>query len=193
MTMSWFRKASGKALERLKHIYGYLRRFKSAATRVHVDEPDFIAFPIQEFDWAETVYVKVQEEIPKDIQEPHGKPVVSVHYVDANLYHDNITGRLVTGILHFCNQTLIELFSNCQACAQTAIFRSELVAAGIAAEYSELPCRPSQGTELPVWRQPSCGNQQCHTAIDIKYAAQCTIFSPCWRSHRCRYGNLLLD
>jgi hypothetical protein len=108
MTMSWFQTAPMKGhLERLKHIYGYLRRFKSAEIRVRVDDPDFSTLPIQEFDWAETVYGKVQEEIPRDIPEPHGKPVVSVHYVDANLYHDIITGSSVTGILQFCKQTLI--------------------------------------------------------------------------------------
>jgi hypothetical protein len=108
--------------------------FKSAVIRVRADEPDFSTPPMQEFDWAETVCGKVQEEIPKDIPEPQGKPVVYVHYVDANLYHNIITGSLVTGILHFCNQTLIELFSKHQACVQTATFGSEFVAASIAVD-----------------------------------------------------------
>ena len=133
--MSRFRTAPRKGhLERLKRIYGYLRRFKSAAIRVRVDEPDFSALAVQEFDWAETVYGKVQEEVPKDIPPPHGKPVVTVTYVDANLYHDIVTGRSVTGILHFCNQTLIEWFSKRQACVQTATFGSEFVAARIAVD-----------------------------------------------------------
>jgi hypothetical protein len=54
--------------------------------------------------------------------------------VDANLYPDIITGRLVTGILHLCNQTLIESFSKRQACVQTATFGSEFVAARIAVD-----------------------------------------------------------
>jgi hypothetical protein len=128
MTMSRFRKAKGH------HIYGYLRQFKSAATRVCVDKPDFSTRPIQEFDWVQNIYGKVQEEIPKDIPEPHGKTVVYIHYVDANLYHDIITGRSVTGILHDCNQPLIELFSKRQACVQTATFGSESVAARIAGD-----------------------------------------------------------
>jgi hypothetical protein len=90
--------------------------------------------PVQKFDWAKMVYDKVQVEFPEDIPEPHCKPVVSVHYVDANLYHDIITGRLVTGILHLCNQTFIELFSKSQACVQTATFGSEFVAARIAVD-----------------------------------------------------------
>jgi hypothetical protein len=135
MTMSRFRTAPKKGhLERLKRIYGYLRRFKSAAIRVRVNEPDLSTLPVQEFDWAETVYGKVQEEVPKDIPAPYGKPVVTVTYVDANLYHDIITGRSVTGILHFCNQTLVEWFSKRQACVQTATFGSEFVAARIAVD-----------------------------------------------------------
>jgi hypothetical protein len=95
--------------------------------------------------------------------------------VDANLYHDVITGRLVTGILHLCNQTLIELFSKRQACVQTATFGSEFVAARIVVDqivdlrntlrYLGVPV---PGTELPLWRQPSCGKQQCHSAFNIK-------------------------
>jgi Reverse transcriptase (RNA-dependent DNA polymerase) len=135
MTMSRFRTAPRKGhLERLKRIYGYLRRFKSAAIRVRVNEPDFSTLPVQKFDWAETVYGNVQEEVPKDIPPPHGKPVVTLTYVDANLYHDIVTGRSVTGILHFCNQTLIEWFSKRQACVQTATFGSEFVAARIAVD-----------------------------------------------------------
>jgi hypothetical protein len=121
--MSRLQIAPGKGhLELLKHTYGYMRRFKSAGIRVRVNKPDFSTLPVQEFDWTEMVYGKVQNTIPKDIPEPHGKPVVSVHYVDANLYHDTIAGRLVTCILHLCNQTLIESFSERKACVQIATF-----------------------------------------------------------------------
>jgi hypothetical protein len=54
--------------------------------------------------------------------------------VDANLYHDIITGSSVTGILHLCNQTLIESFSKCQTCVQTVTFGTEFVAARIAVD-----------------------------------------------------------
>jgi hypothetical protein len=45
-----------------------------------------------------------------------------------------LTGRSVTGILHFCNQTLIDWYSKRQACVQTATFGSEFVAARIATD-----------------------------------------------------------
>jgi hypothetical protein len=41
----------------------------------------------------------------------------------------------VTGILHLCNQTLIESFSIRQACVQTATFGSEFVSARIAVDH----------------------------------------------------------
>jgi hypothetical protein len=52
MTMSRFRAAPHKDhLERLKRIYGYLKKVSSAAIRAKVDEADFSEFPSQEFDW----------------------------------------------------------------------------------------------------------------------------------------------
>ena len=92
-------------------MYGYLQRFKRPAIRVHTEKPVFSKLPIQNFDWAETVYGNVQEEVPNDIPTPLGKPVIVGTYVDSILYHDMLTGRSVTGILHFCNQTLVEWFS----------------------------------------------------------------------------------
>jgi hypothetical protein len=47
------------------------------------------------------VYGKVSEEIPKNIPETLGKSVVSTHYGDANFQFSMVTGRAVTGILHF--------------------------------------------------------------------------------------------
>jgi hypothetical protein len=56
MTMSWFRAAPRQGpLDRLKRMYGYLRRYASAAIHVCVEEPDFSELPDQEFDWCETV------------------------------------------------------------------------------------------------------------------------------------------
>ena len=55
-------------------------------------------------------------------------------YVDANLYHDMLSGRLVTGILHFLNQTPVEWFSKKQATVETATYGSEFVAAKTAVQ-----------------------------------------------------------
>ena len=135
MTMSRFRAAPRKGhLDRLKRIYGYLKKFSSAAIRVRIDEPDFSGLPNQDFDWCHTVYGKVEELIPNDIPKPLGNYVTTVSYVDANLYHDILTGRSVTGILHFCNQTLIDWYSKRQATVETATFGSEFTAARISVD-----------------------------------------------------------
>jgi len=50
-------------------------------------------------------------------------------FFDANLYHDLISGKAATGILHLFNQTLIDWFSKLQSTVETATFGSEYVAA----------------------------------------------------------------
>jgi hypothetical protein len=55
--------------------------------------------------------------------------VTLTHYVDANLFHDLITGRSVTGILHLVNKTPIDWYSKKQATVETATYGSEYVAA----------------------------------------------------------------
>jgi hypothetical protein len=71
----------------------------------------------------------VKEIIPMDILEPKGKYVTLSHYFDANLYHDMVTGRSVTAILHFLNQTPMDWYSKKQATVETATFGSEFIAA----------------------------------------------------------------
>ena len=60
---------------------------------------------------------------------PLGKPVTLTHYVDANLFHDALTGRSVTGILHMLNATPIDWYSKKQSTVETATYGSEFVAA----------------------------------------------------------------
>ena len=66
--------------------------------------------------------------------EPLEKPVILTHYKDANLYHDLITGRAVTGILHLVKKTPIDWYSKKQATVETATYGSEFVAARIATD-----------------------------------------------------------
>jgi hypothetical protein len=56
------------------------------------------------------------------------------HYVDADLMHDVVTGRSVTGILHMVNKTPIDWFSKKQVTVETATYGSEFVAARICVE-----------------------------------------------------------
>ena len=54
---------------------------------------------------------------------------VVTSYVDANLFHDKVTGRSVTGILHLINQTPIEWYTKKQSTVETATYGSEFAAA----------------------------------------------------------------
>jgi len=129
MTLSSFRAAPRKGhLERAKRIYGYLSKMRNAAIRVRTDEPDYSDIPVQEIDWSRTVHGKIEEIIPDNAPEPLGKHVTLTHYVDANLMHDLITGRSVTGILHFLNKTPVEWYSKKQSTVEVATYSSEMLA-----------------------------------------------------------------
>jgi hypothetical protein len=60
--------------------------------------------------------------------------MTTVHYTDANLQHDLLTGRAVTGIVHLLNQTPGDWYSKRQATVETATFGSEFTAARIAVD-----------------------------------------------------------
>jgi hypothetical protein len=136
MTMSRFRQCPHIGhLDRLKRIYGYLRKYKHGVIRVRVGLPALEEVPDIEYNWMNTVYGKVQALMPHDMPEPLGNKVVTITYEDANLYHDMITGRAVTGtILHMLNGTPVDWFSKRQETVETATYGSEFVAARIATE-----------------------------------------------------------
>ena len=129
MTLSGFCVAPRQGhLDRVKRVYGYLSKMRNAVIRVRTQEPDYSNLPEQEFDWAYSVYGNVREEIPSDTPEPLGKYVTLTHYFDANLFHDWLTGRSVTGILHLVNKTPVDWYSKKQATVETTTYGSEFVA-----------------------------------------------------------------
>jgi hypothetical protein len=65
--------------------------------------------------------------IPKDLPRPLGKAVQMTTCIDANLFHDMISGCSVTGILHLSSKTLIDWFSKLQSTVETATFGCEYV------------------------------------------------------------------
>jgi len=135
MTMSGYRVAPRKGhMDRVKRIYGYLLRFREATIRILTDEPDFSGVPESTYDWMYSVYGEVKVLEPKDAPEPLGKRVTTITYVDANLYHDMVTGRSVTGILHMLNRTPIDWYSRKQGTVETATYGSEFVAARTATD-----------------------------------------------------------
>ena len=98
MTLSRFRSMPRKGhLTRAKRVVAYLRKMSDACIRIRTHEPDYSSIPVVEYDWATSVYGEVEELTPHDAPVPKGHCVTLTHYVDANLYHDCLTGRLVTG------------------------------------------------------------------------------------------------
>ena len=102
---------------------------KHATLRVRTEGPYFSGLSSEPYQWDYSVYENVKEEIPKDAPEPLGKFVASVHYVDANLLHDILSGRSVTDILNPRNKTPTDWYSKKQAKVETAAHGSEFVAA----------------------------------------------------------------
>jgi hypothetical protein len=126
MTMSSFRAEPRQGhLDRAKRIVGYLCRFPKAKIRFRTHEPDFSDLPIPMYDWSDTIYGTTPSEVPTDIPTPLGRYVVTVSYVDANLMHDQMTGRSVTGILHFLNATPIDWYSKKMATVETSTYGAE--------------------------------------------------------------------
>ena len=130
MTLSRFRCAPRQGhLDRIKRIHGYLLKMKHGIIRIRTEVPDYSDIPEKVYDWFHTCYRGASEEIPDDLPRPLGQGVQTTSWVDANLYHDLISGKAVTGILHMFNKTPIDTFSKLQATVETATFGSEYVAA----------------------------------------------------------------
>ena len=121
-------------LERLKRIVGYCSKMRDGAIRYRTARPDLSHQPIDKYSWDNSVYGDAKEDIPNDIPEAKGNIVDIITYVDANLLHDMISGKSVTGIMHFVNQTPIDSYSKKQNTVETSTFSSEFVAARIATE-----------------------------------------------------------
>ena len=66
--------------------------------------------------------------------EPLGKGLVTTTTMDANLNHYLVTGKSLTGCLHFVNTTPVDWYSKKQATVETATYGSEFVAAKTATE-----------------------------------------------------------
>ena len=72
--------------------------------------------------------------MPPNMSRAMGKEVVLTTFVDANLMHDMVTGRSVSGIMHMMNKTPIEWFCKRQNQVETATYGSEFMAMRIATE-----------------------------------------------------------
>ena len=133
MSMSRFHIAPRKGhLERLKRIYGYLRKHPSGAIRFRTGIPDNEKyFEVPDHDWMYSVYGDGSNvnEGWEEYPEPLGNPVRISSFKDSSLEHCKVTGKSVTGIIHLINQTPIAWFSKLQGTVETTTYGSEFVAA----------------------------------------------------------------
>ena len=113
MSMSSFREQPRIGhLNCLKRMVRFLANYKDFKILFCVDEPDICKIPpIPPFEWKYTPYGTPKEDIPKDAPTPRGKRIVLTHYFDANLMHDILSGKSVTGVIHFWNKTPMDWYS----------------------------------------------------------------------------------
>jgi hypothetical protein len=130
MTLSSFRAKPRKGhLERAKRVCSYINKFKHFVLRFRVDEPDLSHLDgATKMDWSKDVYEEFDEQIPSDAPMPLGKSVTLIHWFDANLMHDVLSGKAVTGCIHFANKTPIMWYSKKQATTETATYGAEFCA-----------------------------------------------------------------
>ena len=108
-TISRFRAAPRQGhMDRLKRIYSYAIRTKDYAIRFRTEKPDDSFLPDQDFGWTYSVYGDVHEILPDDMPEPLGESVTTTTTMDANLNHCLVTGKSLTGCLHFVNKTPVD-------------------------------------------------------------------------------------
>ena len=79
-----------------------------------MEMPDYSKYHQIDYDW-KYLYGDTQEEIPDNMLTPKGKPVRITAFCDANLYHDETTGRAVSGIIVLLNKTPIDWTKKYQA------------------------------------------------------------------------------
>ena len=112
MSLSRFRAQPRKGhLDRTKRTVGYLLFLPDGTIIFRTEEPDLLSLKDQVYDWTRSVYSGACEQIPHDIPKPLGKHGQTTHYVDANLHNDLATGKVVTAVLHFLNQTPNDAYS----------------------------------------------------------------------------------
>jgi len=94
-----------------------------------VNEPNYNTLEPDRFDWTNQPYGNETEELPTDAPPPKGKRVVLSHWFNANLMHDLLSGKSVTGVFHMANLTPIQWYSKKQSTSKTATYGAEFLAA----------------------------------------------------------------
>ena len=93
MSLSRFRAEPHQGhLDRVKRVYGYLRKYPHGKIRFRTGIPNHEAiFEVPDSDWLHSIYGERGEDY-SDLPPPRGKPVRTPSFKDANLLHWKVTG-----------------------------------------------------------------------------------------------------
>ena len=80
---------------------------KEVKIRFRVSLPDYSNILYLQYDWLKSIYGDTKKALPYAAQIALVNHVSMTCYVDANLYHDMLTRRSVTGVLYFLNKPLL--------------------------------------------------------------------------------------
>ncbi len=131
MVMSRFRAEPREGhMERLKHIYGYLRRYSSAKIRFQTGRFNHDKFfEVPKADWMHSVYGEREVEMFDGCPPGKGARFCVTTFIDSGLHHCKITGKASMGILQFVNSTPMDWSAKKQATVETTTYGAEFVAA----------------------------------------------------------------
>ena len=96
-------------------MIGYLAKFQDFKIRFRVDPQYYFSVPyISKQDFKYTPYRICSEDLRLNAPKPKGKPITLTQYFNANIVHDVLSGKAVTGTIQFRNKTPMDWFSKKQ-------------------------------------------------------------------------------
>ena len=177
-------------LERVKHVFGYLRKNDDARIRFRIRIPhNELLFNDPDCDWMHHIYGEREVELFEGLPVPKGKVVRISTFIDSGLHHCKVSGKASTCVLQFVNQTPVDWYFAKQSTVENSTYGSEFVAArtGVDRIIDLLFSLKSIGVpvEEPVWMLGD--NQSVVTSSTIQHS----VLSKRWVAlsyHRVRAG-----
>jgi hypothetical protein len=123
-------------LQAMIWVFGYLKKFPDGQITVDPTHTTRKTQPSETttHNWQE-FYPGMIEELPPGMPEPLGANPNTMAYVDTDHAHDQLTRRLVTGILLLLNGMPIRWYRKRKLTVETSSYGTELVAARIATDH----------------------------------------------------------
>ena len=112
-------------MDRVKKIYAYLDKMIDACIRLCTEDPYYSYLPYYKFDWGYYVYGEFKELLTVDVPIALVNYVSITHYVDYNLFHEELTGCYIICILYLVNKTPMYWYSNKQSTVETDTYGSD--------------------------------------------------------------------